>query len=307
MGLFILCSVACLAVAAFNRGRAETYYQQAVGLHTENDSQGALDYYNKTLAANPFHVGALTNRCGILSQFGRLEKALADCSLAITLDATKARAYANRCVVYFSLGDFGSAQRDCEKAVSLDPADYYVYTCLGLFYHLQEDYDLAVESFSKSLQLDPTAATYSYRGSAYREMAEYDLALNDFLSAYELAPQDIQNSITFPYLYVVMGDYDSALREANTLVERFPDAALSYYISGQTNEAIGNKSQAIEDYRRAIDIDLNYAVAYRSLGDLAYNDAIWDEALAYYCSYLQHDETPSQVVVMRIDQLGGCP
>ena len=173
-------------------------------LFASRDQQDrASDQYmeSRSRAARPTQP----NKREALTYFWRAEtdcqtrefnKAIADCSRAIELDPTLAKAYTYRGRAFNGKGEFEQAIADCSKAIELAPTDYEAYHNRGFSYYGKNDYDMAIADWSKAIELKPDDPwPYKDRGLAYNAKGDYDKAWADVKQCQSLggtvAPDDL--------------------------------------------------------------------------------------------------------------------
>lgn len=80
------------------------------------DYNGAINYYTKTIEANPMYISAYKNRGLALYNSCNHEAAIADFTRVIQLDPLDMRAYVFRGLSKYSLGDKAGACADWDMA-----------------------------------------------------------------------------------------------------------------------------------------------------------------------------------------------
>jgi len=134
---------------------------------------------------------ALTNRGRAYDAIGQSERALADLTRAIELNANSAAAFSNRSDVYYSKGDYERAIADATRAIELDPTVAIFFNARGMAYADKGEHDRAIADYARAIALDPTFAFALYRrGVAYLKTGKRDLARADIEKALQLAPDD---------------------------------------------------------------------------------------------------------------------
>ena len=170
-------------------------------------------------------------RLGELNRhLGDHAQAISDCTEAIRIDPSLARAYSTRGSAHRMRGQLDLAIADCGEAIRLDPAAVLAYFNRGEAYRLRRDLDKAIADFTRAIELNPKyAGAYSSRGIAKRGKGDLDGAIADFTCAIELDPK-----LARPYfsrgiaLYLqkswlkAYGDFDAASRQEKP----FDDGAL---------------------------------------------------------------------------------
>uniref|UniRef100_A0A0E0PLP2 J domain-containing protein n=1 Tax=Oryza rufipogon TaxID=4529 RepID=A0A0E0PLP2_ORYRU len=83
----------------------------------------AVEQYSAALARNsdsrPFSAVCFCNRAASYQALGQVTDAIADCSLAMVLDATYLKAISRRATLYEMIRDYGQAANDLRKLISL--------------------------------------------------------------------------------------------------------------------------------------------------------------------------------------------
>ena len=161
---------------------AQTYRQTQVW---ENDT---------TLWAAVIRKGATDRlayfaRGKMYDEKGDQVNAVADYTMAVTLDPKFPRAYNNRGIIYGKYGDHDRALADFNRALALYPEFAQAYNNRGLtYFYLLED-RLALEDFNKAIELRPrVASSYVNRARLFGVTGQYRLAAEDFTRALQLEP-----------------------------------------------------------------------------------------------------------------------
>ena len=137
-------------------------------------------------------LGALFSiRCFELNGKKESDKAIADCSQAISLHANQASAYLNRGNAYRAKGQYDRAIADYDQAIRLSPNDAAAFYNRGIAYDDKRQYDRVIEDFDQAIRLNPRHAKAFYnRGKSQERNNDLQRALADFRMFAELAPSD---------------------------------------------------------------------------------------------------------------------
>ena len=98
-----------------------------------------------------FAARACNNRGFAKRQQGKLDEAIADYDMAISLNPNHAKAYNNRGVAYRKKGDLDRAIADYNEAIRLDPKDAKAYHNRGYAYWKKGDLDRAMATTTQPL------------------------------------------------------------------------------------------------------------------------------------------------------------
>jgi tetratricopeptide (TPR) repeat protein len=142
---------------------------------------------------------------------------------------------------------------------------------VGYYYQLRGDHERAIEEFTDVIAAFPNwDGGYSARGESYEALADYNLALADYSAALSLTPEFV--SVLF--------------------------------MRGRAYHAIGEFGLAAADYANAIEQMPEYALPYRGMGDLLFEQENMAAALVMYQQYLAlTSEDPDAQVITRVMQL----
>jgi len=181
-----------------------------------------------------------------------LEKAVEAFSQAIEVYRDYQAAYRERGIAYYSLRDWEKAAADLKQAVELNGDDALATGCLGLiFAEREEDRQAAIDLLKRAFKIDPKVQMQYPRVNTRH--------LQDVLDRLQ-AEQKVEECTRL---------IDSLPGEANLFVERgYAYQQLSY----TTNLYKENQERAIEDYKRALEIDMHCALAMVRLAFIKYSN-----------------------------------
>jgi len=137
---------------------------------------------------------------------------------------------------------------------------------------LQSDgqYDTAVELYIRSIESMPTAEAHTSLGWAYGLMGKFNEAIEECYKAIEL-----DKSYGNPYndigsYLIFLGKYDEAKEWLQRAIDT-PTYTLkfySYYNLGGIYEIKGEWSKALNNYKKALDLNPDFKPAYKSVSVL---------------------------------------
>ena len=210
------------------------------------------------------------NRCAHYRFAGKAELAIADCTKSLAL-APSAETYSWRGLAYAVRRSHDLAIADLTQAIKLEPGSYLYYLTRGNIYSAAERYDDAVRDFTKSMTLNAANAptTTLSRGAAYTAMGKHDLAMKDYnvFLNYLLDLESAVKGSTIAssgyraraYGYLRAEKPNEALIDINQALARDKADILNWRLRAMVHEALGRKSDAIVDYRKALSLDGNDA------------------------------------------------
>ena len=117
-----VCSLALDETALSTRDRAATYINLGIVRSRSDDSEGALDSYNRGLALDPSLGEGYVDRGAVQIVLKNYQAAIADITKGIELNANKPEiAYYDRAIANEAVGNIRDAYIDYKKAVEIRP------------------------------------------------------------------------------------------------------------------------------------------------------------------------------------------
>nr|CAB3260730.1 uncharacterized protein LOC100175887 [Phallusia mammillata] len=214
--------------------------------------QEAKVEYEKALRLNPSSVEARVHLGYNLQMNGSLQQAWLQFTSAIELNPKCQSALEGRAVTCLHAGDLDAAARDVSVALKCGAPTARLLTACGVVHQCQHDLHTAMAFYSKARALNPDYTPAHFNATVLylrdRRFAEARECLNIVLN------QDPTNSVAF----------------LNRAI---------------TNVFLGNPSDALKDFKRAIDLDSHNAHFYYNRGNLhfvlkQYEDAEHDFNMA---------------------------
>ena len=168
-----------------------------------------------------------------------------------------------------------------EQAIKIAPDYAPGYAGLGAYYVVAGDLVVAnkdampkaKELLETALQLDDTNADAHLWLATMHWNYDYDwvAAEKEFLRAIELAPGNSLAHAGYGFMRLWQARFDEAEREIKLAQELDPLSAWYYVAMGQVFNVRGDSTKALEQCRKAIEIDSNYWPAYTYCFGLSYD------------------------------------
>ena len=169
-------------------------------------------------------------------------------------------------------GDYDGALIEYSRAIELNPNFVASYINRGLVKQSLKDYAGAMIDYNKAIEIKPDSYSYMNRAILKHELKEFEFAIKDF----DLA--------------MISDNKESSIKDK------------IYYNKGNSLASLEDYYGAISSYKKAIDINSNYAFAYFQMGvckyyisdisggctdfkkakELGFNDA--DRVIKEYCN-----------------------
>ncbi len=125
----------------------------------------------------------------------------------------------------------------------------------------------AIPLYQRAIELDPKfAMAYAMLGHAYGELGESDLSAENIRKAYELRDRvsDAERfMITASYDYRVTGNLERAQQTCESWARTYPRARDAHgLLAGMIYPVAGRYAMAVEEARKALEIDPDFSIGY---------------------------------------------
>ena len=200
-----------------------------------NNAREAMHRIDQLLALDPTNYTALNQKAEVLIGQGQFEKALEIYSCMLARHSADAELRNNTGNCYFRMGDFAQAIRSYAEALTLEPQLVPALRNIGLAYFKAGDNAAAVVKLANYL----------------------DYAASDFDVTYLVAR-----------LHFELNNYSEALRYVERCVTTYPDSAELIGLLADCYLNLGHIDSARMGYRRALEINPEFAAARQMLNDL---------------------------------------
>ena len=231
-----------------------------------------------------------------VAMYGRSElanKAIEEYRLAIDADPTSEYLTSGLAELYAKTGRIKDAVIEAQDILKRDPNNLEAHKLLGRIYlrslgdiqagsGSQNVLKLAIEQYEQMVKIEPdNVDNHLLLGRLYRLNNDLQKAENEFKIAVKLQPDSEEAVTTLAYLYNEEGDTNRAAQ----VLASIPDAARSaklYSALGYTYEQQKQYKNAIDAYKRAIELDRDNLDAIRGLAQNLMNDGQTNAALEQY-------------------------
>ena len=175
-------------------------------------------------------------------------------------------------VSHFNENNMVAALTELTEAEKYDDDNAELYNYLGMAYYNKKKFEIAEQKYLKALLLKPTySEVRNNLGVDYLEMRRWDDAIYQFKMVTDdifYSNQEAAN-INLGLAYFGKGDYPKALSQLRSVVASYPRDPRGRLGLGRVYFAMDKVDLAIEEYKRALESNRDYANAHYNLG-LAY-------------------------------------
>ena len=145
-----------------------------------------------------------------------------------------------------------AALADFEEALSKVPKSTTALIGHGVALGMLGRHDEAIRDFNQALILDPGYwGGYASRCDEYNRNGDFDKALNDCNKAMALGNNDPNILDTRGFVYLKSGNIAAANQDFNTVIQKQPTVASSFYGRALIERLRGNEDAASADIAKA--------------------------------------------------------
>ena len=221
----------------------------------------------------------LAGRGRVLLALGKPHAAIRDFGRAVTADARFSNGYRGRASAKLKIHRYDDAIEDLSRAIAFDNGNAELYILRGHAYLGVRNFASGIRDFSRAIELDgKSAAAFAGRGLGNGYVEAFDEAFADLNRAIEIDPR---NAASFAYraiVYTEAGQTDVGQRDVETAAKLDPNRAEVYWARAAIAESQGRTTEAIGDFRRALEANAQLALAAEGLkrlgGEMAGNSDV---------------------------------
>lgn len=243
LGDFVQQGVAALkAIQKNTRYLGDSWYLVGNSFQLGKKQTEAAEAYEKAISAKPELVLAYLNLSQIYQNLNRLDAAIDILKKGIAANPDDGSMYVSLTWVYSISNRHIEAIGAGKKAIALAPNQYMGFTNLCRAYNDVKEYETAIQYCNSALKLSPgDGETNFYLGRAYQLLNKLDIA----------------NSY-----------YKKAVPGLVEFTKNNPDYSDGYYLLGNAYFSIDQIPNAIQAYKKCLEINPAFSKALRNLGHL---------------------------------------
>ena len=236
----------------------------------------ALKYIHKKDKSNRSYC--YYKRAGIYRALEKDDLALADYTMALSLDPEDDDSLWERAQIYYEQEKLDLAEADYKRMLELNPSRPGPYMGLGRNEMFRKEYQKALDLFDEvvSLYADYSSG-YSFRAEAYVGLKKYMEAAGDIVKALSIDYDD-------KAFYLMQEVADSAFVQMNAKLKAMAvyDSNNSYwpYCLGVINEHTHKYADAIEHYKKSAKLDED-TISYQRISSCYESLGNWASAIEY--------------------------
>lgn len=266
--------------ASRNKGRplkdsaAQDLFQQALGIHQQGDSAGALEIYRQILENNPKHPDTLALAGMAACQSGEWESGIEFLKQSVAIQPNNLDAQFNLAQALETAERFEEAIPPYKKVVGAEPDNIDAHFNLGNVFHALERDEEAATHLRRVIAIMPNHAdALSNLGVTLKELGEFDEAEDLFRKAISLKPNDGVAHSNLGNILKELNQLDEAAVTHQRALALLPDYAEGHGNYGNTLSQQGKLDDAIKHYEQGLslrpdlmEIRSNYCMALLKSG-----------------------------------------
>ncbi|MFW6134581.1 MAG: tetratricopeptide repeat protein [Elusimicrobiota bacterium] len=153
-----------------------------------------------------------------------------------------------------------------KKAVELDPTHIEAHFALSSIYMEMEKYDEAKKHLDAILSVKPNDyETLNSYGTFYAKQKNYDKAVEYFNKVLNIKPKYRQTLLNMGRIYCYQEKYKEAQKYFKLVKKYYKDIPVGFYWTAFTAEKLGNQEEAIQNWKKTIEIGIKKDMDYENL------------------------------------------
>lgn len=219
----------------------------------ENQIEKAIATFTQAIELNPQDSSSYFNRASANREKKDYPGVIADCTKAIELAPKNALYYAERAAVYYEMNNLDKAAEDFTKALDYNKRDPLIYLGRAKVFFAQKDFDAAKTNYERSIEYDDQNV-HAWIGLA-RSCYEKGLlakALDAYDQAIRLDPKCASHHYWKAVIYYDQRDFESVITETEKALSKDPELVPAIGLHGIAQHYLKKDPQALADFDRAI-------------------------------------------------------
>jgi Tfp pilus assembly protein PilF len=229
--------------------------------------------YTHALSVTPKNYLVKNNFCNFLEKRNRLDQAAAQCEAAILDDPRLPEAYNSLGTVRVKQNKFDEARANFEKAIEANSNFTAAYANLAALETNRNDFDAAAANLEKAIASDREgffdsarlADAYSSIATAAMRQKRYDAAEEFFRKALTVAPNNTDFQRNLALSLHLRGKSAEAVKILEEIIRKNPNLPEVYNTMGLIYAEQNRRPEAIAQFRKALEINPNFAPAQSNL------------------------------------------
>lgn len=255
---------------------------------TAQEYYQALELLNESLQYQTDNIDAYFNRAIVKEQLHDQTGALTDYQIVLLLDSTYREAAFNRAKLRYQMQQYQRAVDDFNKVLKMSSSGTQALYFKGT--RLNNEGPVGIQGITTTYSMD--ADIYNYIGLCFQAMQEHNSALASFAQALEGKPDEVNVLVNRGLSHAAVGNHQRAMADFRSALALDPQHAIARFNLTQEMERSGHLE--ISTYDELIENNPDFASAYVNRALVKLNSGDTEGALKDYHQALAidpHDPT----------------
>ncbi len=229
-------------------------------------------------------VRAITARGLAFLELGKLTEARTDLQEIVRISPSSAAAAVNLAKVAVAARNYGEAEKLYEKALAADENNFDALNGLVNVLVGQNQFERAAAKVDGAIaaagaEPETSAALHFLKSGIFSSQKNLEAAENELKTSIELDENYLPAYSAYASLLAARNQIDPAVEQYKNIISKKPSAAV-YTLLGMLEDGQGNLTQAVNYYRKALEVTPNTPIASNNLAWLIVSEnGNMDEAL----------------------------
>jgi len=250
------------------------HYRMALEAKRQRDLEGAeahlteaLKLSGKIAEVNPRHKALQQYLRGkVLVQQERYSEAISDLQDLAAAGAQDPSVYIDLARAQLAVGNPQMALQQLRSVLTFDAENIPARIMMGVVYLHDKKYDSAIDSAKDVLRSHPDSiAARHLLSSAYLAGGRYEEASGQLSEVARLSPNSPMGLISQALLALSQGQFAEAEQLAERIIDEAPEEATGYNLLGVAQLEQQNWQGAVENFRRALELRLDFLAPRKNL------------------------------------------
>jgi tetratricopeptide (TPR) repeat protein len=290
--------------------KAITHYQKALeidpnlyqtqinwgkALMVKGQIDAAIDHYLAALRIKPYSPEAHNNLGAALFKKGRLNEAIKHFLIAIEIRPNFANAQFNLGAALAQQGKTEEAVDRFYQALRLNPDYADPHNNLGGIFAQRGQNEKAIAHYSAALRLNPQLVqAHNNLGIALMQEGEFAEAINHFRKALQIQPDFELAESNLKKALAIQRELEAEISGLQELLQDSPDNVELHFQLGNLYFRKGDRHQAIQQYKKALQLNKKYVPAINNLALVAAANQEYYKALTIFLDVLKYRPDDAQ-------------
>lgn len=231
-----------------------------------NQTGNSKSSLEKCLSLDDKNIDAMLKLAELYFYVKKHDKCFEYLNMALKIDKYNSKAYYMKGMNYKELKDTAKAISSMQTAVEQDQNYFTAYVQLGLLNAAQKN-PIAINYYKNALKIKPNSPEVWYAvGKFYQDVENWDKAIETYNALLELDPKNKNANYNLGGIFMVgKKDYKKSLEYFTKALTIDPAYVDAYYGRGVCYQSMGDKKNAVIDFKTCLTINPQHEAATKAL------------------------------------------